>query len=175
MNLSGGTVVFSVAGAEAASAGNRGWGSATYSTLDMQGNILTFGEDVTIEVAFGGEGLVSVLTATDANPYTLQMSLAQNVGNAAAYTQEVLAALASQTTFVVTEETSGIAGCITLAPGESLADIVKSYSYSMSGDTLVLSVTLAGNGKGVHAVPEPTTATLSLLALAALAARRRRK
>ena len=81
-NLTEGTVVFSVAGKTAASEGNSGWGSGTYSTIDMMGNTLTFGADVSIEIALGGEALVSCLNAADAKPYELQLAIAQNIGNA---------------------------------------------------------------------------------------------
>ncbi|MBR5895113.1 MAG: PEP-CTERM sorting domain-containing protein [Akkermansia sp.] len=46
-------------------------------------------------------------------------------------------------------------------------------TYRYDGNTLVFSGTLTNRSS--QSIPEPTTATLSLLALAALAARRRRK
>ena len=54
-----------------------------------------------------------------------------------------------------------------------------SFTKSMK-KTIIALMSLAGIAMGgmlilTHAIPEPTTATLSLLALATLAARRRRR
>jgi hypothetical protein len=64
--------------------------------------------------------------------------------------------------------------------GKDITDLLTLKEYdAVSGDgadgntNVVLTATLTNNGSVT--IPEPTTATLSLLALAGLAARRRRK
>ena len=67
----------------------------------------------------------------------------------------------------------GIAGLLTpvLTWGDSGSESGTQYNGGMNGDA---AFTVAVNS-GTITIPEPTTATLSLLALAGLAARRRRK
>ncbi len=76
----------------------------------------------------------------------------------------------------------GFTDTATFSSGKGMSTLVK-MTGTLEGDTLTISSTNGKNGFGMvalkgistDAVPEPTTATLSLLALAGLAARRRRR
>ena len=94
------------------------------------------------------------------------MVLFSNVGNIDFFTDGVLATLLENTRFIATDEEAGLREG--WEAGADLSALVHDVAYSVSGSSLVLSGQFG-------AVPEPTTATLSLLALAGLAARRRRR
>ncbi len=72
-----------------------------------------------------------------------------------------------------TEQSSGQYNTLTISsPNAAALDSLYLYNSSMSGDDLLSA---ASTALVAASIPEPTTATLSLLALAGLAARRRRK
>lgn len=126
-----------------------GWESGCYSVIDMQGHNLELNGSITI-----------TLSATAAEQVDgvdhFELVFAQNIGNTDYYTQDVLTSL-NQKTYININGQSGYLG-------ES-----KLYDahYEIKGNNFVW---VYG-----EVTPEPTTATLSLLALAGLAARRRRK
>ena len=161
LELYGGEVIFSVAGfAEPASAADCSWDDSVYSYIDMSGASFLFNDNAGITLSFGGEALQLFENAHSVTD-TIELVLMQNVGNASALN---LALLADITQLVVTSESAGYSDS-SFSAGSSLADYYKSIDYKIDGNNVVLSVRL---------VPEPTTATLSLLALAGLAVRRRR-
>lgn len=155
LTLNSGSIEFAVGGVQAASTGQEtGWQSGTYSTINMGGHDLVIGPDGEILIAVGEKALTSMGGAFE---------LALVTGLNRTFSDAELAKLAEQTSFVPAEvgaaETSG------------MALTTPNFSYKMSGNTLVLtSASAAGD-----TVPEPATGTLSLLALASLCARRRRK
>lgn len=147
--------------------------SAIQSTFQSTGSgtTLTLGDGATLTL--GG-----ALAASDGNTFTLTLGGKVTLD----FTTEVKAAIADLsmgTTLDVLlatnvnfgDGTSLLSGAtasdyITLASDSGLA-LTDSSQLILSGDNLLLT--------GAVTVPEPATATLSLLALAALCARRRRK
>lgn len=176
LHAEGGELLFSVASVtDAATSSCVGWESTVYSNIDMGGNSLNIGENVTLTIAFGGETLTGLAESTMEQPLTISLQLVKNAGNHAFFTDELLARLEEQTEFIITSESEGLtAGTASLA-GLSLMQYVSdvAYTYDAESGSLTLTASFATNG-GLS-IPEPATATLSLLALAALAARRRRK
>ena len=116
---------------------------------------------------------MALAESTTAEPLTFSLTLVQDIGNVAYFTDEMQAGLVGQTQFIITTEMEGLNGLNRELAGLSLNDYGSQVSYALNGNHLVLTVTVATNGLLI--IPEPTTATLSLLAPAALAARRRRK
>ena len=162
LELYGGEVIFSVAGfAEPASAVDCSWDDSVYSSIDMSGASFLFNENAGITLSIGGEAL-QLFENAHSDTDTIELVLMQNVGNAITLD---LALLADITQLVVTSESAGYSDS-SFSAGSSLAGYYQSIDYKINGNNVVLSVRL---------VPEPTTATLSLLALAGLAARRRRR
>ena len=162
LELYGGEVIFSVAGFdEPASAVDCSWDDSVYSSIDMSGASFLFNENAGITLSIGGEALQLFENAHSVTD-TIELVLMQNVGNAITLD---LALLADITQLVVTSENAGYSDS-SFSAGSSLAGSYQSIDYKINGNNVVLSVRL---------VPEPTTATLSLLALAGLAARRRRR
>ena len=162
LELFGGDVIFSVAGfAEPASAAECSWDDAVYSYIDMSGASFLFNDNAGITLSIGGEALQLFENAHSVTD-TIELVLMQNVGNASTLN---LALLADITQLVVTSESAGYSNS-SFSAGSSLTDYYQSIDYKIDGNNVVLSVRL---------VPEPTTATLSLLALAGLATRRRRR
>ena len=163
LELFGGEVVFSVAGFdEPASADvDCSWDESVYSSIDMSGASFLFNENAGITLSIGGEALKLFENAHSVTD-TIELVLMQNVGNAITLD---LALLADITQLVVTSESAGYSDS-SFSAGSSLAGYYQSIDYKINGNNVVLSVRL---------VPEPTTATLRLMALAGLAARRRRR
>lgn len=160
LHAEGGELVFSVGGvAEAATSTCKGWESTGYSNIDMGGNALHLGMRTTLTIAFGGSMLENLSG-------DFSMVLFSNVGNMESYTSDMLAMLLENTQFIVTDEEEGL--LTGWKAGDDLSGFVKNAGYSVVGASLVLSGQF-------ETIPEPATATLSLMALAALTARRRRK
>ncbi len=160
LTLNSGKLVFCVSGFEEASAGdNTGWDSDTYSTINMRGNELVVNKNGEIVIALSADAANTLTTANG----TLELILA--TGLQTGFTEEQLAALAQQTSFELSLED----GAGTNVPTALTA---PKFSYKMVEDALVLTTGVSGT---TPTVPEPATGTLSLLALAGLCARRRRK
>lgn len=126
-----------------------GWDSGCYSVIDMQNHALQLNGSITI-----------TLSATAAEQVDgvehFELVFAENIGNTGYYTQDVLTSLSKKTYININGQSEYL--------GES-----KLYDahYEIKGNDLVW---VYG-----EVTPEPTTVTLSLLALAGLAMRRRRK
>ncbi|MBQ2380195.1 MAG: hypothetical protein II295_07370 [Akkermansia sp.] len=168
-------VVFSVAGYEqAADATTYGWNVGVYSTIDMGGNSLTLTGETTLTIAFGADALGTLVNSTTAEPLSFSLTLFQNVGNVGFFDESMLALMLEQTRFIVTSEVEGLPAWAAELKGADVSEYVVSDSsyYTVSGTNVVFVGSIAVNG---NLIPEPATATLSLLALTLLAARRRRK
>ena len=162
--------------------------TGTYTVAAVAGAATAAAEDVALSYTLGGlTGLtldnadtklvintaVDVLAAVgDAESFTLSFNFGVGIS---LYDGEWTAeALSGAITFggALGEWLSGSETEYTLASDAvataSLDGLVPTVTYAMTNGVLT-SITVSGN------IPEPTTATLSLLALAALAARRRRK
>ncbi len=161
LTLTSGRLVFCATGLETPNAGDSaGWESGTYSTINMNGNEFVVNPEGKIVIALSGDAANSLTTANG----TLELTLATGL-KSGAFTEEQLAALAEQTSFELSvEDGAGTKGLPELNAPQ--------FSYKMVENALVLTTGISG---ATPAVPEPTTGTLSLLALAALCARRRRK
>ncbi len=119
-------------------------------------------EGAEVNIGFSADFLAS---ATIGTTYTL--TLIQGV----AADEALLAALQGTTGFYYAGRDDSLSPL-----EESSLYSVHSYSWQAGeGDSLALQFTLYYAGQGALVVPEPATAILSLLALASLAARRRRK
>lgn len=164
---SGASVVFSVAGLDkpASLTDGKGWESHTYSQIVMEnGAPVTLCDGVNITIAFGGDELCSALTPLHEEQLDY-FELVLIKGGVATTTD--LASLMDHTSFVLTSESGALPLVIT---GQTWAVNVADAAYRVDNGNLILSGTL-----GITRTPEPATATLSLLALAALAARRKRR
>ena len=174
VDLTDGTVTFSLADAgTAATADTHGWGAAAYSTIDMGGNTLTLGGDVSFVLEIGGSALETLVATADAS-LSFCLSLIQNIDSQSlTLSDAVLAELLGNTSIIITSDAEGLFDGAQHLAGRDITSMLSNAGYSYEGNTLVFSATVKNDGS--LTVPEPTTATLSLLALAALAARRRRK
>lgn len=164
---SGSNIVFSVAGVDkpASLTNGKGWESHTYSQIVMEnGAAVTLCEGVNITIAFGGDELCSALTPLHEEQLT-PFELVLIKGGVASTTD--LVSLMGHTSFVLTDESGALPLVLT---GQTWVIDVANAEYRVSEGNLILSGDLK-----VTRTPEPATATLSLLALAALASRRRRK
>lgn len=143
------------------------------ATLGINGAVLVLGEESSITLAEG-----ATLTAFDNVSFEFIVDADSITGNGVVYTFNIFEGIGNLTdggSLAIIEgfEQAVAAGeiAITLkgmtAEGELVDLDAGSADVSFTDGTL--SISLAGS------VPEPTTATLSLLALAALAARRRRR
>lgn len=142
------------------------------ATLGINGAVLVLGEESSITLAEG-----ATLTAFDNVSFEFIVDADSITGNGVVYTFDIFEGIGNLTdggSLAIIEgfEQAVAAGeiAITLngmtAEGE-LVDLDAGFADVSFTDS-TLSISVAGS------VPEPTTATLSLLALAALAARRRR-
>lgn len=157
---SGSTTVFNIAGLDLAASGNNdGWASGTHSVIRVDdGRSAAVDKGAAFELIFGGTEIWDDMTM-EGDTIIWDFTLTLIDGGVAAGSID-LDTLLSNTTFSLTTDPSGATGL------NSLNVTNAHYEITQDGD-LILT--------GSIAVPEPTTATLSLLALAGLAARRRRK
>ena len=167
-----GEIVFGVSGWETpADEDNVGWGSGTYSNVVMNGNSLTLGGGS--EIRFGvGNGALAALLGSDGGT-AFSMTIATGIGNKEYFTSELLERLAAQTFFFVTDELGAvITNDAELNAGDSLNTRITDLKYNLVDNT---ALCVSGvYWRDVPPVPEPGTATLGMLALCALASRRRR-
>lgn len=135
----------------------QGWDSETYSQIRLLGDasfsvaegaafVITFGGDMVFELAWGEEGLSFDLVLVHGGVSSELVNLS---------------ALSENTRVAITDEADGI-------PSRPVTISTGNLYYTVENSDLVLHGTL-------YAAPEPTAATLSLLALAGLVVRRRRK
>ncbi len=165
-----GDIVFSVDGWKiAADSEHFGWNSGTYSNIMLgEGVALTLGEGANVKFAVGGEALATLLSGKGG----FSMDIAAGIGNEEVFTSDLLQQLALQTKFYVTTENgAGITTNGGLSAGADLTARIYNLAYNLK-DGGVLSVSGSFNQQ---VIPEPATGTLSLLALAGLCMRRRRK
>lgn len=155
------TTVFCIAGTTASSEGHAGWASGTASQLCITEGALTLSADACITIEFGGSDMVK--DAWNGQMQGFVVTLVQ--GGCEELTAGQLSNLLANTTFKLTEDADGLLG---LSMPSLMGVTVYNARYEVVGADLVLR----GDMK---LTPEPATATLSLLALAGLAARRRRK
>ena len=139
--------------------------------MARNGHAFTFGDGVTITLAFGGSALDSLVLSTTENPVEFSLTLVQGMGNV--LDAGTLAALVGQTQFIITDETPGLSSATLGLAGTDLGAFVSGVSYELKDGSLTVSGSIAVNGN--LTVPAPTPATLRLLALTVLAARRRRR
>lgn len=165
---SGSTVVFSVSGVETPSSltAGTGWDSHTYSQIVMEnGAAVTLCDGVNITIAIGGDLLCSAMTPLHEETLT-PFELILIKGGVTSASAD-LVSLMNHTSFVLTDESGALPLVLT---GQTWVIDVANTVYRVEEGNLILSGDLK-----VTRTPEPATATLSLLALAALASRRRRK
>lgn len=164
LTLYGGSeTVFSIAGLDTpATATLNGWESGAYSQITItDGGILTLESGACFTIEFGGDVLAEIGGCQD---FTFDVTLVKAGEGSITLGDIELAQLLDNTDFLISPDAlAGGAGWSLEYDRNNLA-----YSVQDNGSTLHLA------GKA-RLVPEPATATLSLLALAALAARRRRR
>lgn len=168
MAQSGSTVVFSVSGVEtpASLTAGTGWDSHTYSQIVMENNApVTLCDGVNITIAIGGDVLCSSTTLLHEETLT-PFELILIKGGVTPASAD-LVSLMNHTHFVLTDESGALPLVLT---GQTWVIDVANAEYRVEGGNLILSGDLK-----VTRTPEPAAATLSLLALTALASRRRRK
>ncbi len=149
-------------------------GTTSVSNIDISslgtgstGSSFTIAPDSTFNINFTDEALAAI-AAGDALNFELHLILGYEGFNPDTLTLETLL---TNTTYNIGEQPATFAA--TLAEGTEVDKTqfsVSNAKYEMQGNNLVWTGTVSNNG----AVPEPATASLSLLGLAALMMRRRR-
>lgn len=159
---SGSETVFSIAGFDTpATATLNGWESGAYSQITItDGGILTLESGACFTIEFGGDVLAEIGGCQD---FTFDVTLVTAGEGSITLGDIELSQLLDNTDFLISPD--ALAG----GAGWSLEYDRNNIAYSVQDNGSTLH--LAGKAR---LVPEPATATLSLLALAALAARRRR-
>lgn len=154
--------LFSVAGLDTpATAGLNGWDSGTYSQITLSSGTLDLQKGAVFVVEFGG-ALLEEVGGYSTFTYDLVLVTAQE--GAITLAEDMLANLIDHTEFRIAPEA-----------------LANGAGWSLSLDRSQQFYTVENNGSTLHLkgtatlIPEPATGTLSLLALAALAARRRRR
>lgn len=163
----GSETVFSVAGFDPATEEQKGWETPTYSQIVIAGaeTTATLDAGARVVIAFGGEYLFSSSSPLYTETQT-EFELVLIRGGMADDGTD-LAVLLSNTTFTMTKEALGQP-----IPQENITWHlnVTGAQYSIENSNLILRGSLS-----ITRAPEPATATLSLLALAAMVSLRRRK
>lgn len=173
------SVVFSLAEASSLATHDMyGWDASVNSVIDMGGNALTLSETVNFVLEIGGDALERLVTKTG-NTLAVEMILIQNIG-ALNTEPENMATIFDNLTVIITKDVDGLSKELQSLAGKDITESLSLCQYQLvsaketSGvSNLVFSATLTNNGS--LTVPEPSSATLSLIALACLAARRKRK
>ena len=106
---------------------------------------------------------------------TLQGSVVEDLGNLAPGSGEVILFSGVDTLELGGEKYNVGAEALTAASGVKLSEVFRSDSDSVDLEDYYIGFNANGDVYAGLIVPEPATATLSLLALAGLCARRRRK
>lgn len=168
-----GEIVFGVSGWETpADEDNVGWSSGTYSNVVMNGNSLTLGGDSMIRFGVGNGALAALLGSDSGTAFS--MTIATGIGNGGYFDSDLLKQLAAQTIFYVTDELGAvITNDAELNAGDSLNTRITDLQYELVDNTQLCVSGVYWAAEPM--VPEPTTGTMTLLALAGLCARRRRK
>ena len=171
---------FSVAGLEfPATEELEGWDSGTYSRISLQdGASLVLQAGVQFTIEFGGEELLgSCLPGGQDTPVTLNLLLAEgSVTLPQEYVEQMteygldVTSLIDTVFRVTTDAAAGLGTADNMYVNFNEGDY---HYYVNQGEGGTCNLTLRGSGT-ITRVPEPAAGTLGLLALAALAARRRR-
>lgn len=172
LTLSQATLEFYVAGWRyASSLDDTGWSSGTYSNIDMSGaNKLDVQSIDSIIFYVGGDALKALSTRN-----TLTLDIVDGI-NSYNFLLNMLEDMAANTKFIVAE---GAPNDTNWQAGQDITQYIN-FEYRFNDNSWMYmpnSISLVGSFTGATppAVPEPATSTLSLLALAGLCARRRRK
>ena len=147
------------------------WKNSVCSSVNMGGQDFIFNSDSVLSVGFGGNTRDVLAAAGETETLTFSLTLVQNVGNVSFFTEEVLKAMLENTQLRLTSDSRAIS-----MNGEDITRYAHNLKYSIETGNLsgTCNIVLSGSLSRVDVVPEPTTATLSLLALVGLALRRRR-
>ena len=175
------STTFSVAGLDnAATIGNTGWDSHTYSQITLgAGCTATLQAQASIIIEFGGTEIHALGGYHQELPFSFDLLLIsgnlllpEGMTGLADASGEIDITGHINATFTVTQDVAARYGNadnmqVNILPGEYQFLVTKTADSTYKDLRLV--------GRGTVSVPEPATGTLSLLALAALCARRRRK
>ena len=167
-----GEIVFGVSGWETpADDDHVGWGSGTYSNIVMNGGSLTLGNGSQISFGVADAALTALFSG---NGDSFSMTIATGFGNGDYFTPDLLKQLAMQTVFYVSDEHGAvITNDAELNAGDSLNTRITDLKYNLVDNTQLCVTGVFWRDNPI--VPEPATATLGMLALMALASRRRRR
>ncbi len=146
--------------------------TTTYMDISALGGNFTINAQSTFTLNFADETLAGI-AAGSSQDFELHLVLGYEGFTMSA---DDLATLLKNTMYnIAREEAEAAQALLAMTTADATIDLsdytVANAQYTMKGNDLVWTGTVKNNA----AVPEPTTATLSLLALTALAARRRRK
>ena len=161
-----------------AKVGEEGWNSSRYSTIEMNGNALTLknpeftmalGSDI-LERAARTDDLDNVLGMNIYITMDLRLIAGLNSMSDPYKVYEGYEDFYKNTHFMLSEDDAEL-----VAKGLEATFTPVNMSFYVNGQELYMQTGLNVTLAKAPAVPEPTTSTLSLLALASLCARRRRK
>lgn len=157
--------------------------NASYTEI-TQTTVINMAAGATITAA-SIETLATDATANNSSSLTLNAALAeseiQSIHSGSTFSRTLVTTTNGFTNYTLGNAEQGIAGNVTLGDIEALAALgMTNVGVVNSIDSIGVNqygLVMADNKLTLHVseVPEPTTATLSLLALAGLAVRRRRR